>query len=151
MFTVPSELVGKNFICKLMRLFSGFAYSVAIETIAFTATMVAPSLLLQKPHPKAKTTACVTCLQRRLEMWRTGNIDELIREGRAIQHRLLNTNKPNMHTENGQQFAKLIHQGRIRAALRLLDSTDSSVGTLPLDERIAGVEGKSTVLAVIEE
>ena len=50
--------------------------------------MVMPVLLLQKPHPSSKSRGHVACLHRRLDSWKTGDINTLMIEGRTIQHRL---------------------------------------------------------------
>ena len=139
---VPSGAVGKEFTREMTRFFYGFARSAAIERVTLNAIKTAPALLLQKPHPNAKMKECVTCLQCRLGEWRAGNIDELLREGRAIQHNLA-YRPATGDSKNGQKFASFVHQGKIRAALRQLDNEDSSKGVLSLDERIVGADGKN--------
>ncbi len=146
LFTVPSGSVGKDFTRELTRLFNGFARCAAIESVALCAVMTAPTLLLQKPHPKAKIKECATCLQRRMGEWRAGNIAELVREGLAIQNlaRLaIRKNCTEDSKRDGQQFAKWIHQGKTNAALRLLDRKDAGRGILPLEEMIAGADGRN--------
>jgi len=68
-------------------------------------------------------------LDRRLKQWMDGDIEGLLGEGRTIQHRL------NSHHNQSQQspehtarvFAKLMMEGKVRAALRVI-SEDNSWG-----------------------
>ena len=41
-----------------------------MDGIALKAAMTLPSLMLQKPHAKSKTHDHISCLQRRLNLWR---------------------------------------------------------------------------------
>jgi hypothetical protein len=45
---------GKSFVRELTRMFQAYADISSLESVALTATMVMPALLLQKPHPKSK-------------------------------------------------------------------------------------------------
>ena len=55
LFKVPSGKTGKMFTNKLAHLFQAYADQSVIESIALTAAMVMPALLLQKPHNKSNT------------------------------------------------------------------------------------------------
>ena len=55
---------------------------------SLTALMVMPALLLQRTSPKCKTSDVKKHLERRLEMWKNRNIDELLNESLTIQDRL---------------------------------------------------------------
>jgi len=79
----------------------------ALEPIALTAAMVMPVLLLQKPHPSSKSQDHVACLHRRLDSWKTGDINNLMIEGRTIQHRL----------KQGQDHRELIERRGLHAFL----------------------------------
>ena len=92
-----------------------------------------PNLLLQKTNNKAKGKENKETLARRLEMWNSGMISELLREGEALQRRLpkLNGNK-NSIAEKAKRLKNLVIEGKINPALRLLDSSASS-GILPIN------------------
>ena len=62
--------------------------------------MVMPGLLLQKPHSSSKSCEHVICLQRRLDSWQMVDINNLIIEGRTIQHRF-KQNHRHTHTDKG--------------------------------------------------
>ena len=119
-------------------MFRAYAEGSALEPIALKAAMVMPALLLQKPHAMSKAREHVTCLQRRLEAWERGDINSLVIEGRVVQHRLKQSSHYNSHNSDHQtarHFAKLMTQGKVRAALRLL--SDASKGApLSLDAQL---------------
>ena len=53
-FSVPSGRSGKAFMSELARLFRAYADGSALESIALTAVMLMPLLLLQRPHQNSK-------------------------------------------------------------------------------------------------
>ncbi len=90
-FKVPSGKVGKSFVRELGRLFKAYAEGTTLESVALTAAMTLPSLLLQKPHRSSKAKEHVQCLERRMKLWTEGDLEGLLREGHTIQQRLLRT------------------------------------------------------------
>ena len=76
------------------------------------------------------------CLERRLKLWTEGDLEGLLQEGRTIQQRLLRSHHT---TRNEQQcarsFTKLMMEGRVRAALRMLSEQEGGP-PLALDEEI---------------
>ena len=88
LFLTPSGNAGKRFVAELARLFRAYAEGTALEAIALKAAMVIPTLLLQKPHAASKARDHAICLHRRLQLWLEGDINNLIIEGRTIQHHL---------------------------------------------------------------
>ena len=94
LFLTPSGKTGKEFTFELAKLFRAYGEGSALESIALKASMVIPALLLQKPHPTSKSRENVACLQRRIQLWQKGDINNLIIEGRTIQQRL----KKNLHS-----------------------------------------------------
>ncbi len=147
-FLVPSGSVGKEFVRELTRLLESFTQHSAQEAISICAAMTLPQLLLQKTHAKSKSKENVDALKRRLLTWREGDLQALLREGRAIQSDFPNS-KPCQGTDEAmisRSFANLVHHGRTRAALRLLD-TESRGGVLSLDQECDG----KTVREVLRE
>ena len=70
-----------------------------MEFIALKVAIVLLALCLQKPGPKSKSKDHQDCLAKRLVLWKKGEVDTILREGRMIQRRLGNfrraTNPPN--------------------------------------------------------
>ena len=85
---------------------------------------VASTILLQQPHSKADCKEHVRALERCMQAWKEGDIEGLLREGRTIQDQLRQFISVKNHTEKSSQaasaFAKLVMQGKIRAAHRFL-------------------------------
>ena len=107
-----------------------------MESIAISAAMVMPSLLLQKPHAKAKAKELINCLNRRMTLWKNGNITELLQEGNIIQQRLSINKPPNKHADQiARGFSRLMMLGRVNAALKLLSKAQSPLLDIhqPLD------------------
>ena len=84
-FLLPSGKVSIDFVRELSRLCTAYAERKLIELIAMKAAMTMPALLLQKPNTKSKAKDHVKCLEKRLQQWFSGDIDDLPREGRTIQ------------------------------------------------------------------
>lgn len=143
MFMIPSGSVGKRFVREISRLLDCFTQRSALESIALCAVMCMPHLLLQKPHEKTKSKENVQNLERRLSAWERGDIRGLLLEGRAIQSNL-GSRSPRTNDDEtlSRSFGNLVNQGRIRAALRLLDDSNVCGGILPLDMEVPGSGGK---------
>ena len=88
LFLVPSGSVGKEFVEELSRLFLAYSERSALEGIVMKASTVLPLLLLQWPHSDSRVSDHVLALERRLHILKQGDIDSLVREGRALQSTL---------------------------------------------------------------
>ena len=132
LFKVPSGKAGTAFVRELFRIFRAYANHSALESIAMKAAMVMPALLLQKPHPRSKAKDHALHLERRLKLWESGKLKELMDEGRTIQHQL-NQNRLKRQEDTERIFAKLMMEGKVRAALRVVTANNGN-GTLPLDK-----------------
>ena len=88
LFKVPLGNVGKSFVAELSRLYNVFASGSALESIALMAVIVLPILVLQSPHRRSRVKEHITCLERRLKLWKAGDLASLIKEGRTLQQRL---------------------------------------------------------------
>ena len=83
--------------------------------------MILPSLLLQKPSKTSKAKEHLLKLDERLKLWVNGNFHELLSEGMNIQ-RKLKFSSASSEQDNAKRFAKLMFQGKINAAVKLLSS-----------------------------
>ena len=127
LFRVPFGSAGKRFVSEMARLFFDYANFLSIEIISLKAALVLPSLLLQRPHPKSKDKENISCLERRLNEWSDGHLSILFDECKQIQSRLRPSRPYESDTSNrcAIAFANLVFQGKIKDALRLLDSSSS--------------------------
>ena len=150
LFRVPSGIIGKLFVSELTRLYHAFASKSSLESIALQATIVIPHLLLQKPHSRSKSKEHTSCLRRRLEQWKVGDIANLLDEGATIQARLLRPSFQNGSLKNrSKQFAELVFSGKIKQAMNML-SEDGKGGILRLDDKIPSSKGDQTVKEVLK-
>ena len=138
-FMIPSGKVGKDYVKEQARFFSAYSDGTPMEQVALKAAMLMPLLLLQKPHPTSKTKDHARCLERRMRVWSSGNIGELIREGKTIQQHLPqgSLKERNYNQRAARTFASLMMRGKVRAALRMVSDLGSA-GVLGLEEEIDG-------------
>ena len=105
-----------------------------MQYLALKAAIVLLAVALQKPGQRSKAKEHQECLEKRLSLWRNGEIESLLREGRMIQRRLSKSNKDDPPNK-ARIFAKLVMEGQINSALRYL-SEDDSGGVLPLTDDV---------------
>ena len=134
-FLVPSGKVGKAFVSEITRLVLGYAEATALEGIALKAVVVMQVLLLQQPHASSKSRDHVQHLPRRLDLWKNGDVQALIREGSTIQKRIKLGRGRVDDDHIAHIFSKLMLEGKVKSALRYV--TDSvKGGVLSLDNNV---------------
>ena len=119
----------------MARLYNAFASGSSLESVALMGTTILPLLLLQQPHKRSKVKEHIKCLERRLKIWKDGDLVSLVKEGRTIQQKLPNYLRENTENQNriARRFSRLMFEGKTHAALDLL--TNSSKGSvLHLDQ-----------------
>ncbi len=150
LFKVPHGKHGKSFVAEMASLFRSYAEDSSKERIALKAAFLLPLLLLQKPHRRSKTCEHVPALERRLTLWRDGSFNELLKEGETIQRKFA-TGSRNVSTDLAGSFSKLMFQGKVKAALRLLNGKGSKAGQpLSLDE-VMSTDGSTVRDKLIEK
>ena len=97
-FNIQRGKAGKTFTNELACLFLA---------VALKAATVLPILTLQKPSRKSKPKDHNACLERRMKLWEKGDINELVREGRAIQSRLPKHQSQLQQQQLARSFARL--------------------------------------------
>ena len=115
-----------------------------MESIGLVAAMTLPSLVLQNPHKRSKPHEHTACLERRLQLWFSGDIDSLVFGGNAIQQRLKSSlAKSSLAPSNdsARKFANELSKGNVKTALRMLSSKARGM-PVPLSAPV----GNSTVL-----
>ena len=141
-FVIPSGAAGKGFVSKLARLLQAYADASSLECIALKACMVMQVILLQKPSPRSKAKDHAACLQRRLEMWENGDIEELYKECKCLQARMTGSRSSIDSERISRTFSNLMMLGKTKSALQFLfRKTDE--GILKLDDHIPSNEGRS--------
>ena len=135
LFKLPSGKVGKAFVNEKARLIEAMTPTNPLEPIALKAVALMEHLLLQKPKQKSTSKENAECLKKRLQMWESGQISVLFAEAKALQER----RKVSAHLQLPEEelariFGKLIFEGRINAAISLLDTQSRKGGVLQLDK-----------------
>jgi len=135
-FKVPSGKSGKTFIQEMTRLIELWTNkSTLFETISIKALMIMPALLLQKPSSRSTAKEHSEYLKKRLIWWENGEFSKLMDECRAVQTRLNNSKHAITPADLAKRFSKLIFEGKIRAALSLLEN-QSNGNVLPLKNEV---------------
>ena len=138
LFKLPSGAAGKRYIRELTRLIDIWnTDSQPLSNIALKMTMVMPAILLQKPSRKSTAKQHGAYLNKRMTQWENGNFNELMIEARSIQKSLSQVPKSKHDTPEhiAKTFAKLMMQGKVHAALRLLDRQES-LGVAKMSEEM---------------
>ena len=81
--------------------------------------------MLQEPFKTSKSQEHCKKLEDRLAAWKDGRVDELIQECRIIQR--FSSNERRNKEDKAKNFAKLVFQRKINAAMKLLRDTDAGV------------------------
>ena len=113
-----------------------------LKSIAFKAIMIMPSILLQKPSKNSKAKDHSIALHRRMELWNSGNMIELLHEAETIQNYLPSTVKKHSIAEISKRFLKEMQKGNVNGALKILTNNMKN-GVLPLnDETLSLIKQK---------
>ena len=86
------------------------------------------------PSSRSKAKEHTLHLERRLKAWSEGKLDDLMHECRTIQQQLSRSQQlqQNNCDRTAKLIAKLMMEGKVRAALRLVTQSNGS-GPLPLN------------------
>ena len=110
----------KKYITETTKLMNGWTNNSPLKDIAFTAIHVMPSLLLQKPSKTSKAKDHLKALERRINLWMNGNIDELLLEGKTIQSRFHDINTPKSITEMSKKFPLLMEKRKCERCVEII-------------------------------
>ncbi|KAK3891111.1 hypothetical protein Pcinc_004980 [Petrolisthes cinctipes] len=90
-----------------------------------------PKLFFQRTHNRTKTSENVKAVTRRVDLWLTNKLDELLEEARAIQKRPTRLPLNQKNENKARNFADRMRQGKVASALRALNEEETG-GVLPL-------------------
>ena len=134
LFLLATGAAGKGFIEEMIRLVNSWTYKLDLETIALKALMIMPGLLLQKTSLNSKSKENSEILKRRLLLWKNGQLDHLMFEGKTIQDRLQNNGRVTTNKGNKSlTFAQLIEEGKDNKEMKILEKANKG-GILPLSD-----------------
>ena len=133
LFLLPSGKAGKQFIEECTRLINIWNNDSPLKPIALKALMIMPSLLLQKVSKNSKARDHSEQLRKRMDLWKSGDFDTLVREVRYIQSKLRSFTNVDTIEQLARKFNDLMLAGKINPALRLLSDSKCS-GILPIND-----------------
>ena len=125
LFNLPTDNAAKAFIKELSLWLERFNRKTEHHSIALKVYIILPVLMLQKPSKTSKSQEYCKKLEDRLAAWKDGRVDELIQECRIIQR--FSSNERRNKEDKAKNFAKLVFQRKINAAMKLLRDTDAGV------------------------
>ena len=92
--------------------------------------------MLQKPNAKSTAKEHAIHLERWMKLWTQGDIDGLLCEGKCIQKLITsNASRSNELEKIARGFNRLMIQGKVRQATRLISNADKR-GLLSIDELV---------------
>ena len=86
-----------------------------MEFIALKVAIVLLALCLQKPGPKLKSKDHQDCLAKRLVLWKKGEVDIILHEGRIIQRHLGNSRRATDPPNRAKISANLVMTGQVNS------------------------------------
>lgn len=128
LFKLPSGAAGKRYLQMKTQLIESWCEGKQpVCEVALKIVMVMPGILLQKPCKKTTAKQHTEYLNKRLNLWESGDFDTLLREARGIQERM----KKNKHKFQDPDhinriFTRHMLQGKVHAALRVLQKSSAS-------------------------
>ena len=133
-FLVSYGKVSRDFIDQVTLHVNDWNIGSDNQHIPLKAAFVLLAVGLQKPSPKSKEKDHQDVLSKRLILWRQGEINKLLCEGRMIQGRIgkLKASEP---PDRSKVSAKLVLEGQINSALRFLSEATSG-GVLSLTDEV---------------
>ena len=146
-FNLLSGRAGEHFIEELTFWLKQFNSNSDLNSVALKAFIVLPSVILQNPSATSKSKEHSVTIERRLALWRQGDLNMLMKEIRFIQDRFVNSKRARTVENISRTLAKLVFQGKLTAAIKSLDK-ENSPGLLNLsDEVLAQLKEKHPVPA----
>ena len=150
---MPYGSAGAEFVEEVARIIQCFADGSDLRCVAWRAVAVACHLLLQKPHDSKMMSNSGEHLSRRLALWKTGLVKELVAECICIQRHLpslasagrgkstsASTTPISSDSKSDALFSRLVFSGRLHSAMRYL-APGASGGVLTLQDPIVGSPG----------
>ena len=138
LFELQRGAIGKAFISEITKLINEWCTKSPNRDICLKALMIMPALILQKTSMKCKTSEIKKHIERRLVLWRERKVQDLFDEAKTIQARMKQvTHKARTDDELAKRFAKLMLEGKVNPAIRLLE-VNATGGVLPLTDEVIG-------------
>ena len=135
LFEVPKGKAGKDFIVEATRLLGLINNDTQWEPLAVNIFMIFFPLMLQKPSARSKSKDHARYLLKRLKWWKDGCLKEIMSEAEEIQRRII-TSKQKKEESTTRGFTRLMMEGKVKQALRLVDSDNVITGVHEVNEQV---------------
>ena len=119
-FFLPSGKSGKQYIEETTQLINSWIYNSPLHDGAFKAIMVMLHLLLQKAARNSKSRDHLEALNRRLNLWKEGELTELLIKGETIQKSLSDSKYIKTIAELSKKFKNYMKKENIVKALIMI-------------------------------
>ena len=123
LFEPPKCQATKDLIKLMVDLINDYVANAPHSSLAMTMLMIIPQLLLQKQHEHSTRAEDIKCLERRIQLWKEGELDQLRKEPATLNDRF--AWKYRTTIENGSESAKFAKLGKVGLSLRLLHEINS--------------------------
>lgn len=134
-FEAPRCNATKTLIEEKTYLIRAYNNSTQIAPYALKILAILPHLICQRTHKKSKQSEDVKAVQRRMELWRKGDVRKLLDEAKTLQERLGRRNSRKKDSnDRARNFADKMRQGKVAMATRSLSIEDEAAGVLPMTE-----------------
>ena len=133
-FEPPRNSIGKDLMKELTRLINLYNNKTVWEPVALHLVNIFLPIMLQKPSSRSKNCDHTRYLKQRLDLWKKGNLNLLLSECEEIQKRLQNARKKEEAVAKG--FTRLMMEGKVRKALKLIDADSLITGVHSMSEEV---------------
>jgi hypothetical protein len=134
-FLLPRGKAGQEFIKELTRLLYLFINDTQWSRVGLSLVHIFLPLVLQKPSRRSKARDNAKYLEKRLQLWHDGKIEDLLAEGREIQKRLEEHIQKKKENKT-QAFCRLMLHGKVGQAMKYINNEDVTKGVHTLNETI---------------
>ena len=124
LFMPQQGKITEAMITQMTRLINEYNNDAPTRDIALKMLFMMPKLLLQKEHFKSKKKENTKALERRMDKWQKGNIEELVKEAEAIQSRIQTQKKNRPQEDSPRVFRRKMEEGKVTQAARLLQAKE---------------------------
>ena len=84
-------------------------------------------------------------IEHRLALWKQGDLNLLMKEVRFIQEKFVSSRKAKSIEDISRIFARIVMQGKITAAIKLLDRESSTALVMPSREVLEELEKNTSI------
>ena len=123
-FSPPLGSSGHSFVKQLASYFMSYGQASAGEGLILKVATVLQQLILQKPFGSLRDGEQAEIVERRMKLWKEGQVDTLIDEAKTIQGQICKVQSaPSTadYSDVAKKFAAKVTEGKIGAEARMLE------------------------------